>query len=428
MDLRRMLKQLQAAVRAEKDVPPTYGRQKVLPKELRTADQHGLSVSPEIVHKIEELVAALLADPCYEHLDKAADDAVWEFVCYAAVQRSTDHVGAFLKERYEDGFSTTVRFGVEYLTVGQSFAVHDVTFMPLPDADSEAGQYLRLDDGCGAIACVEVFGSHLGRMIERGRERALHALRVLRISLANAHALDHTQLRFRLSQLYVAGDWGPGFLRHRDRPIALELPQPPGELLARFTLLPIRFDETTEIGRQAKLALGWIDAAQLALDPVQRVAFLFSALEAMLGDKSSGLKAPMLVYYRTLLGQVVDGGFPHPSRLYVFYDEVRSNAVHGEAVPVFTTDEVSRLEWTIRDALSELLKLCEERRLTKRSQVRAALLATDDAQQTYKWLQSYTPAEWWRRWSPWGTSDSDTRSSDSQAPTTTLSGDGEDRS
>ncbi|ACU76140.1 hypothetical protein Caci_7311 [Catenulispora acidiphila DSM 44928] len=387
MDVRTLLKKLQLAVRSEPadtDIP--FGRTQKLPDDLRVGDHDALHVGTDISRRIRNVVAALLSDLHYEHLKDGADAAVWDFVCHAAIERSKDHVAGFIQQHHQDLRVATVRFSVEYLTVTVPFEVFEVTFQPLPAEDTDEGQRFRLDAHCGSLAGVEVSGTDMERMVARGREHVEHALRVLRISMANVEQLNEGQLRFKLGQWYAIEGMGRGFHRYRDAPIPLELPKQPAELFANFALLPIRYDDRTEIGRQAKLALGWINSARLAIDPIHKVAFLFSALESMLGDKSAGLKAPMLMYFRTLLGQVVNDGFPSPNRLYEFYDEVRSNAVHGEEVPEFTTDEVNRLEWSIRSALVELLTLCDQHKLTKRSQVRKTLLATEHARPTYDHL------------------------------------------
>ncbi|MEY9861541.1 hypothetical protein ABH935_007182 [Catenulispora sp. GAS73] len=403
MDIRKLLKQLQLAVRSEPaDAGLPYGRTQKLPDDLRAGDGDALHVGPEISRRIAEVVAALRTDLHYEHLSGDADAAVWDFVCHAAVERGKDHVAAFVKEHHLELGTATVRFGVEHLTVDQQFEVFEVTFQPLPAEDTDAGRRFRLDAACGSLACVEVSGTDMDRMVDRGRERVLHALRLLRTSLANQELFNEVQLRFKLAQWYAIDGIGHGFHRHRDSAATLEFVRPPAEMLAGFALLPIRYDDATEIGRQARLALSWIDSARLTTDPIHRVAFLFSALESMLGDRSAGLKAPMLVYYRTLLGQVVNGGFPSPNRLYEFYDEVRSNAVHGEEVPDFTASEVDGLEWSIRSALTELLTFSSERNLSKRSKVRQTLLATEHAKPTYDYLRATAPEKWWRDWSPWG--------------------------
>jgi Zn-dependent alcohol dehydrogenase len=51
-----------------------------------------------------------------------------------------------------------------------------------------------------------------------------------------------------------------------------------------------------DVERRANTALRWFEQAQLAGDPLMEVLFCFTALEAILGDTSEGLKAPNWLY------------------------------------------------------------------------------------------------------------------------------------
>jgi hypothetical protein len=120
----------------------------------------------------------------------------------------------------------------------------------------------------------------------------------------------------------------------------------------------------------------------------------------MLGDSAEGLKALALVFYRTALGHLVHGHFPDPNQLYYLYDRVRSYAAHGEAMPDVTEDEISSLNWNIRETLNLLVSFCSKHRLTSRTQVRRALIADGVDQLTLDYLREFGPKEWWGEWSP----------------------------
>lgn len=78
----------------------------------------------------------------------------------------------------------------------------------------------------------------------------------------------------------------------------------------------------------------WIEQAFVVGDKqLLELLFCFFALEALLGDKSDGLKAHALAFRRALLGSVVRGHFAHPNRLALLYDKVRPAAVHGSEPP-----------------------------------------------------------------------------------------------
>jgi len=83
--------------------------------------------------------------------------------------------------------------------------------------------------------------------------------------------------------------------------------------------------------------------------------YLFFALEAILGDRSEGLKAPALAIRRALLGWLVTSGFSHPSRTFLLYDDLRSAAaVHGEAPPSLPERLSDMFASDVRRALNEV--------------------------------------------------------------------------
>lgn len=397
-----MLRRLQGDVRSNGEPGPSGSRGGVVPADLQSDTCYWLETNTSISRQIDAVVAALLADVEYEHLGKEADKAVWDFVCRAAIEARRNHVPGFVSAHRREPFTVKIVYGIEHLTVGAPFSVHEVTILPLPDEDSEAGKRLRQDLACGAMAEVEVTGTDMHRMIDRGRERVEYAIQLLRVCLANLNLLSDMQLRFRVGRFYVAAEAGFGFQRHKDAPVELEVPTTFTETFSTFKLLPLAFDDNeTEIARQAKLAVAWISEARLATNLIHKVTFLFSALEAMLGSKSEGLKAPSLVYYRSVLGEVVSGGFPNPNRLYGMYDEIRSSAVHGETVVDIAPDDVRSLEWSIRSALFELVQFADDRKLVTRSAVRKALRSSENARRGYEYLKERSPEKWWRDWSPW---------------------------
>jgi hypothetical protein len=81
--------------------------------------------------------------------------------------------------------------------------------------------------------------------------------------------------------------------------------------------------------------------------------YLFFALEAIVGDRSEGLKGEKLALRRAILSHLTTGNFSHPARAYVLYEEVRNKAVHGSelTVPV-TEDEVRNFSYDVRAGAS----------------------------------------------------------------------------
>lgn len=399
-DLVKLLKTLQQEVRSKGRLEARGGRGGKIPQRLATPEAGWLEVGPGIAHLIREVTEALREDERFEHLAEKADATVWEFVCDSAINRGTDHVKAFVNDRSRAPQSFTLRFSVDHLTVAEPEPVGDVVLLPLPDESTKAGQHLRRDAAAGCMAQVVVTGTDSRRATERGRERARHALSLLRVSLANIRGLHERQLRFRVGEMFTIDESLQGFQRHDDEALDIDLDKPLGEAIPGFKPLELPFTTGTEIHRRLALAVSWIDAAHMDASPIHRVGFLFTALEAMLGDSAEGLKAPALVFYRTALGHVVQGQFPDPHRLYYLYDQVRSYATHGEITPDVTEDDIAYLNWNIRTTLFDLVTLCQTRNLVSRAQVRKELMKDGVDQLTLDYLRSTGPQDWWADWSP----------------------------
>src|SRR5260221_6132698 len=90
-------------------------------------------------------------------------------------------------------------------------------------------------------------------------------------------------------------------------------------------------------------------------EPLVQLLYLFFALEALLGDKAEGLKAPVLAYRQAMLGESAGHGFTHPNVTFVLYEDVRSAAVHGGEVPEVTDEVVKNFAADVRLALNEYL-------------------------------------------------------------------------
>jgi hypothetical protein len=65
-----------------------------------------------------DAVAELQDDLRFEHLDeRAADRAVWKFLCDAYVHRDEDHVGPFLQTYAREPVGTVCYFTLEHLMI-----------------------------------------------------------------------------------------------------------------------------------------------------------------------------------------------------------------------------------------------------------------------------------------------------------------------
>lgn len=101
--------------------------------------------------------------------------------------------------------------------------------------------------------------------------------------------------------------------------------------------------------------------------------FLFTALEAILGDRSKGIKSDHLAIHRAALSESLGEGFSPPGQALTLYERVRSMAIHGEEPAVVPREDAESFEWDVRRAINEYLRFTKESNLTKRKQVRVEL-------------------------------------------------------
>jgi len=149
-----------------------------------------------------------------------------------------------------------------------------------------------------------------------------------------------------------------------------------------------------DVERKADVALGWIERAIFTDDPLVALLYRFFALEALLGDKSSGLKGKQLAFRRATLSHAVTGGFRHPEIALWLYDEVRNNAVHGESMPDVDEEAADRFASDVQAALQEYLTFARSQGLSRRSQLTRALDTHPDRQQLVDWLRDSGGPRW----------------------------------
>ncbi len=153
-------------------------------------------------------------------------------------------------------------------------------------------------------------------------------------------------------------------------------------------------ESRNDLERHAARALSWIEDSMIEGDPLRSLLFLFFALEAMLGDRSEGLKAHGLAYRRALLSFATRETFADPNRAYLLYDEVRSAAVHGEEPPLVSEKDRLAFMWDIRLALGEYLELVTREGFETRRQLLRYLREHPDGQRLGDWLTEVDEVTW----------------------------------
>lgn len=362
-----------------------------LPDDLATGEDQFIGVLADEVEAAGKATAALIEDLRFEHLDHA-DDEVWRFVAECWADRSADHVPVFVARHAAEVKHATCYIPVEFLTVNAETEFTGLGSLPVNDPRvPSAKPWFVLEKPTGCVAAVEVEGSSYSRMAGRARERATHVLRGLRITLGGR--VHDRQLRFRLGIGYSFDERLSGWNRRDDEAYDVTLADDVSDLLSH-PAMAVPESPRNDVERKAALAMRWMERACLTGDELLALLYRFFALEALLGDKSEGLKAHGLAFREMMLSHIISGGFRHPNRTFFFYDQIRSAAVHGEEASAVAWRDAAGFEWAVRDALSNYLKLAGGHGISRRGKLLQTLDAHPDRPELIAWLRQHGGPVW----------------------------------
>ncbi len=385
------MRDLQRLVRRPPDGTQRAVMTRRLPPDLATGEDQFIGVLADEVEAAEKATAAVHGDLRFEHLDHA-DDEVWRFVAECWADRSADYVPVFVERHAADVRHATCYLPVEFLTVSSETQFAGILLLPVTDSRvPPANPWFALEKPTGCVAAVEVDGTSYGRMAERARESATHVLRGIRIALGGR--VHDRQLRFRLGIGYAFDERLTGWKRRDDEAYGLTLAEDVSDLLSH-PAMAVPAVPRNDIERKAALAMRWMERACLTGDDLIALLYRFFALEALLGDKSEGLKAHSLAFREMMLSHIISGGFRHPNRTFFFYDQIRSAAVHGEEAPAAAWRDATGFEWAVRDTLSNYLALARDRRIARRGKLLQTLDDHPDRPKLIAWLRQYGGSVW----------------------------------
>lgn len=381
--------------------PPREGdgqwvTRKQLPMELTGGERQHIGLLRDEADAISQAEVAVLDDLRFEHLGRKVGDAVWQFASKAYLDRHTNHVAAFVAQHAREPRTLSCFIPVEFLKVGADTVLLGIRLLPVDHADvSLVTGSFPLEPPVGCVAALKVKGTSYQRMAERARIVAAHALRVLRVALREHKLIHDRQLRFRLGIDYAFSERLSGWTQRGEVAWELELDGESVALALSQPVAKVAVRPATDIEKKAHLALQWMERASLVGEPLVALLYLFFALEALLGDKSEGLKAHGLAFRQTMLSHIVTGAlYSHPNETYFLYDEVRSEAVHGEDGPEVRWDHVKSFARVVRRTLSQYLSYAESEGFKRRSRLLKALGEHPDREQLVAWLRQNGGPDW----------------------------------
>jgi hypothetical protein len=391
MDLRRALRTLQGRMRQSPDADDPIV---TTVRDARGGEAVDIPVTANRHDAMEAAKEAIADDLHFEHLDPA-DNEVNEFVADCVRDRASDHVGPFMDRYSEELVERTCYFSVEALSVQAPSEFCGMQLIPI-DSPEIPDLLRKTDPAAQVVAAVPVTGSGIVAMTARARRQAQHALRVLRVALRQemGGSASDSQLRFRLGIGHAFSDRAGGWQVHDDIAYRTELPAD----LTRYQAPPVaRLPMTASRGsieEKALLALGWLDRAVFTPDPLVATLFRFFALEALLGDRSEGLKSGLLALRQMTLSRLATGYFRHPDDTLLQYDEVRSYAVHGEITEDISPEQAGQFEWAVRDTFSQYLDFARQHGIARRSELTGLLDADPIRADLIEWIRANGSSEW----------------------------------
>jgi hypothetical protein len=363
-----------------------------LPADLASSDIRALGFLRDEVDTADKVTATLLGDLRFEHLERV-EDKVRRFMAECWVDRSTDHVPLFVASHGAEVRKVTCYIPVEFLSVTSVTMFPEVRLLPVANPQvppPTPGFVLEKPTGC--VAAVEVEGSSFARMADRARDRVNHLLRAMRI--AQSGRVHDFQLRFRIGIGYAFDDRLQGWNRRDDDAYELTLSEQGVEELLSHPAMSIAISERSDVEEKAVLAMSWMERAYLTGDSLIAMLYRFFALEALLGDKSEGLKAHGLAFREMMLSHVIEGGFRHPNATFFSYDQIRSVAVHGGQAPDVPRKVAAQFEWAVRDALINYLTLARQQGFSKRGKLLQFLDQHPDKPGLLTWIRDYGGPDW----------------------------------
>ena len=364
-----------------------------LPPELARTGAEQLTFTAAEMKVLEEMQEALSADPRFEHLDKGGRAQLVDFVARVQLEPENDHVARFMGQNARSPEERTCHFPVEFLSLSESIEIAGVSLLPMVEGEREKLE-ISIAPEVKAVAAVPTAGTDLKLMAQRARSQAEHALRILRISLREDRAVHAYQLRFRLGDHYAFESGLGGWEIPSTVGWELELDRDLVEIAKRQPLWTAPLAPANKLERRVDRAMRWIEQAFVVGDELLELLFCFFALEAILGDKSDGLKAHALAFRRALLGSVTRGRFAHPNRVALLYDEVRSAAVHGSEPPEVEPKLLAAFAWDTRLALIEYVEYAEANEFKRPSKLLMALESDPKRELLTKGLREKEPKLW----------------------------------
>ncbi len=383
-----------------------------LTEEMKKAESPSLILTDDEAFLFDESYESLRKDYQTEYLkDNEVKDALWYLTCeiwsnrkkFRNSQELGLKINNFIKEICKPLEEYEVIFKVNNLKIKKRTKVWDSviinytkrTLINKGFKHSEKFLSKRIDDfEKQTLLLITETGNNSSLVINRARQKGNEIAKLLQTYLSEMPFVVNEQLLFSLSEDYL--------IRKKDESKMLS-----SGWQRNFS--PILFDYENEFERFTdkannhyfllndfpeklqncvKRTITWIGKAVSEEDFDLKVAFLCTALEALLTTKQDGRKGEKIAYRTGLLRRHFEETILHPRRVLQLY-LIRNGVVHGSKIGIASKSEYQSLLRLTNETLDYFIKLINKRNLKRQTEVLDFLIKSDYTTELLQWLKMF---------------------------------------
>jgi len=341
--------------------------EKLLTPELKKSGKIFFTLEGDEFKGFEKIQRNLRQDISTEYLkDRELGDALWYLLCDVYLNKEVYRNSESLKRRIEKFIQQICKplkdyeviFGVSNLSIKKyPLQIWDVALNKLTKEDLERME-LKIGGKLkellfkkfikNVVVIIAMQGNNSGFVVERAREKAEFALKVLQVYFNELIEIHDENLLFDVSDFALIrgkeiNKWAWSWKRKRS-PFGISIGD---SLLASITKANDHFKVISYLNpnfqSRVQRAIYWLGSAieEEAFD--HKMIHLCTALESLLTSRSDKRKGEVIAYRMVILNHLTEGNFPDPFRLMWFY-ELRSRIVHGSAIGQTTKSDYLNLQ------------------------------------------------------------------------------------
>jgi len=356
-----------------------------------------------------EVLNRLRKELALEYLeDRELKEKLWHFICEIIARYRSYRDTSKLKAKIDEFLSNILKPLADYEvlvpilhldTMGSKIKIGKIIVKTFNTENLEGWGVPREEPAFTEIvnksmAIIPEEGNNPRLVCERARRKADFVIRVLQASLLADRFVHDEQTLYEQGKFIVYRESGKpsetGLSWQRGyEPISLKIDERLEKSINDFLgKIPEILEEKLPARLQERFvtAIMWLGRAIDEQDPNIKIAYLSTALEAMLTTPSDEEKGETLAYRMLLLNVHVDKPFTHPAKVLWIY-ELRSKIIHGSTLAIASKDEYYTMRHVVMDTLLYSLEVIRREGLKSHAQFLETLEAHKDVEKILRWLE-----------------------------------------